>query len=263
MTINEPTEPTNGDRSIGWFRAIRSPEALELIRANPNAFILAYVIAHRARFHDSFNEHSLALGECFLGDYRSYGLTEQKYRTAKEQLEKWHFATFRPTNKGTVAKLCDTRLFAIFRLQDNEPANVQVTGSQRTANVQVTTNKDLKIERSVEQKILYIKESELDKPEEKLPEIPPMSRKDFDAFASLRCIPKDCADYFWTKYDSTGWLDKNRLPIRKVDGLLVSFAARWRARSHEAALAASAGQSALPKKSLRDMTEAEVLWAAL
>lgn len=111
--------------------------------------------------------------------------------------------------------------------------------------------------------IEYIKGSELDKAGEKLPEIPPMSRKDFDALVEMRGIPKDCANYFWDQHDSVNWLDRSGRPIRKIDGLLVSFAARWRARSHEAALAASAGQQTQPKKSLHQMTAAEKLRAAL
>jgi hypothetical protein len=130
----------------GWFRAMRSQEALELLKASHPAFVLAYMIAYRGQFSEEFNRHNLKLGEAFLGDYKSYGMSEQEYRTAKAQLAKWNFATFRPTSKGTVAKLTDTRLFAIFRLEPNEQNNNQLTDSQRTANGQLTTTENEKNE---------------------------------------------------------------------------------------------------------------------
>jgi hypothetical protein len=128
--LNNTPPADNG----GWFRAMRNPETIELIRANPNAFTLAFMIAYRGQYREGFNPHCLAAGEALLGDHSSYGMSEQNYRTAKAQLEKWKFATFKPTSKGTVGKLTDTRLFSIFRLEGNDPANRQPTDSQRTGN---------------------------------------------------------------------------------------------------------------------------------
>jgi len=125
--------PESGDehpqlgQSRGWFRAMRNPEAIELIRANPHAFILAYLIAHRGQYSATFNRHNLELGEALLGDYQNYGMTEQNYRTAKAQLQKSKFATLKATNRGTVGKLTDTRLFSIFRLEGNDQNNGRVT----------------------------------------------------------------------------------------------------------------------------------------
>ena len=45
--------------SHGWFKAIRSDEALELLRANKNAFLLLYVIAYRAQWKQGFNRYNL------------------------------------------------------------------------------------------------------------------------------------------------------------------------------------------------------------
>lgn len=128
----------------GWFYCTRGEESLELIKLNPLAYVLASVIAHRGRWRDEFNRYGLNQGEAFLGDYASYGMSEQQYRTAKAQLEKHGFATFRSTNKGTIAKLTDTRLFSFFynrpNGQKNGHVNRQPTSSQRTANGQLTTN---------------------------------------------------------------------------------------------------------------------------
>jgi hypothetical protein len=119
----------------GWFKACRTEAALELLRANHNAFVLLYVIAARARWHDGFNVHNLAIGEAFVGDLDAIGLSEQQYRTAKAVLAKHGFATFKPTTKGTVAKLANTAVFDISlgpaNGQTNAPPNGQPTDSQR------------------------------------------------------------------------------------------------------------------------------------
>lgn len=139
-----PLAATESRPARGWFKATRSEEALELIRANPLALVLAYVIATRARWRDGFNRYGLELGEAMLGDFESYGMTEQQYRTAKEQLAKWKFAAFRATNKGSIGKLTDTRLFSILATGSNEQNDKQVTDSQRTGNGRVTTNEEQK-----------------------------------------------------------------------------------------------------------------------
>jgi len=139
-----PSSPTSqrpeAARSSGYFEATRSNDALELIQLNPLAFTLAYIIAARANWHHGFNRHNLGFGEAFLGDYKECGMSERNYRTAKEQLAKWNFATFKPTNKGTIARLTDTRLFKINPPKDDgQNANVR-----RTADGQPTTNLNLK-----------------------------------------------------------------------------------------------------------------------
>src|SRR5690349_11782108 len=88
-------EPAGVDRGQGFFAAHRGEAPLELIKVNHNAFILAYVIAHRARWSDGFNQHGLAVGEAMLGDHDEYRMTRQQYRTAIGQLVKWGFATTR------------------------------------------------------------------------------------------------------------------------------------------------------------------------
>src|SRR5215831_1631130 len=117
--------------NVGWFRAMRTKEALELIAVNPLAYVLAAIIAHRGRYNESFNRHNLELGEAFLGDHDSYGMSEREYRTAKKQLSKWNFATFRVTNRGTIGKLIDTRLFSIFRLPSDDQDAKQETDRRR------------------------------------------------------------------------------------------------------------------------------------
>lgn len=64
------------------------------------------------------------------------------------------------------------------------------------------------------------------------PEIPPMSRKDFDQLCDMRAIPKDCAEHFWNKYDAVGWIHAGQ-PIRKIEPLLINAATTWRANQQK------------------------------
>ncbi len=124
----------------GWFKAVRSPDADELIQANPLAFILAYIIARRARWHGGFNRHGLEAGEAMLGDFENYGMTEKQYRTAKNLLEKGKFAAFKRANKGTIAKLIDARLFSILETPQGGRKGEQ--GADERANKGRETNND-------------------------------------------------------------------------------------------------------------------------
>ena len=163
----------------GFFAATRGEEPLELIKLNKNAFVLAYVIAARARWSARFNKYNLQPGEAMLGDYLEYGFTEQEYRTAKAILEKHRFSTFKATNKGTIAKLSDTRLFAISIETTNEPSNGQPTDSQRTGNERVTTiNKDIRVE-GIE------REKEKAASLSPFSDVPKDTRKEIEAFHEL------------------------------------------------------------------------------
>lgn len=137
-------QPTPPAHVAGWFKATRSDDALELLRANPLALALAYVIAVRAKWREGFCRHNLKFGEAFIGDFENYGMSERNYRTAKEHLEQWRFATFKPTNKGTIARLCDSRIFEVIPTRGDG----QNADGRRTADEQddrrPTTNLELK-----------------------------------------------------------------------------------------------------------------------
>jgi hypothetical protein len=122
---------------MSFLKLMKTKETMELITNAPNAFLLLTQIALRAMRTDGFNVHGLTIGQALVGDYKSIGLTEQRYRTAKAQLQSWGFATFKGTNKGTIAKLINTRVFDI-----NEECEQRA--EQRPGNEQVTTNKNIK-----------------------------------------------------------------------------------------------------------------------
>jgi hypothetical protein len=68
-----------------FIKFIPSDEAMYLVRKHPNAFILLTIIAERAR-RENGHPDGLIIGQCHLGDLKSYGLTEKQYRTAKKIL---------------------------------------------------------------------------------------------------------------------------------------------------------------------------------
>jgi hypothetical protein len=155
-------------KSPGYFEATRSDDALELLAANQDAFALAYYIASRANWHGGFNRHGCAFGETFLGAGAtdSYGMGkgdkgENRYRRAKLYLVKWKFATFKATNKGTIGKLTDTRLFKNNPPKSDGQNDVQATDSGRTADGRPTTNLNLKAGKQESYKAFSTKASKL------------------------------------------------------------------------------------------------------
>ena len=152
-----PTATSMPARASGYFEATRSEDALELLRANPLALALAYYIAARANWRGGFNRRGLKFGEAFLGDFENYGMSERNYRTAKMQLAKWNFATFKATNRGTIAKLTDARLFKI-----NPPKGDGLgADKRRMADGQPTTNLKLKTGQRESDKAFSTKASKL------------------------------------------------------------------------------------------------------
>ena len=125
------------ERRTGWFQAMRFPDMPGLVRMKRNAFILAYLIAYRARWSAGFNPLGLDLGEAAI-DYENWGLSRQEFRTAQAFLEKNQLATFRPTSVGTVGKLIDSRLFCVLPGDAN-----QLPNRNPTTNVHEHPNKTL------------------------------------------------------------------------------------------------------------------------
>ena len=116
------------------FVMLKRGEVVEdLILHHPNAFLLLTLIALRARRTPNMIRN-LDVCECHLGDYKACGLTRQQYRTAQSILEKLNFATFCPTNKGTVAKIINTCIYDINPETTNQQDNHQATIKQPSSN---------------------------------------------------------------------------------------------------------------------------------
>jgi hypothetical protein len=68
-----------------FLKLIPSDETRYLARKHPNAFILLFFIADRAR-RENGHPDGLTIGQCHIGDHKEYGLTEKEYRNAKKIL---------------------------------------------------------------------------------------------------------------------------------------------------------------------------------
>ena len=132
------------NKFVKQVRFEENPMLADLLRDYSNAFILLTMIAQRANRVKS-NITGLDVREALVGDYAECGLTQQKYRTAKKQLEKFKLATFKATSKGTVATLTDNSIYDININNGNEQPNEQVTSEQRAGNEQVTTKKNVRM----------------------------------------------------------------------------------------------------------------------
>lgn len=121
-----------------------------ILRARPTAFILLYLIAKRAKRSFDHPDKRLKIGEAFIGDYGSYGVTEQVYRSDKSFLKSTNQITTRATTKGTIAKLIDTTIFDINESEPTDKVTGELTGNQRTTNGQLTTNKNVKNVKKIE-----------------------------------------------------------------------------------------------------------------
>ncbi len=100
---------------IGCLWMNRGEETKILMDEYPKEFMLLNMIAYRARLKPTAYPCKLETGEAFIGkgDFERYGWSEANYRTAKKRLKKWGFIDTRITNKGTIAKILNTRIFDI------------------------------------------------------------------------------------------------------------------------------------------------------
>jgi len=114
------------------------------LQSKPIANHLASIIATRARRKDCLFT-GLKIGECYLGDYKKIGLSEQQYRTAKNTLKRIGLATFQGTNKGTVAKLVSIDVWDLNVEAPNGQTHTDLTKQQRlTKNEKNKRTKEVK-----------------------------------------------------------------------------------------------------------------------
>jgi len=126
--------------STGFIKLNRGET--EALLKDKNAWVLLSQIALRARWNNGFNTDSLSIGEALIGDHRNIGLSQSEYRTAKAHLVKYGFATFRTTNRGTVAKLMNTRIFDINSDEFDMPFDKQTTSKQQLTRKKEGKNED-------------------------------------------------------------------------------------------------------------------------
>lgn len=130
---------------LGFVKLVRSSQVEHLIAKRPTAFCLLAIIAYRARRTNERHFDDLQIGEAYIGDYKSYGVTEAKYRKDKDFLEKYGLVTFKPTTKGTIARIADTSIFDI----NAEEITSKQTNESQSDNARQTTNKNDKNDNNV------------------------------------------------------------------------------------------------------------------
>ncbi len=77
-----------------------------------DAFLMLLKIAYNTKRDDFFSIPDLEVGEAFL-TAEICGFSQQTFRTTKKKLEKWGFAKFKATNKGSIAKLTTDKFFKL------------------------------------------------------------------------------------------------------------------------------------------------------
>jgi hypothetical protein len=183
-----------------YIQLNRNEDVLDLLKHHKE-FILLTQIALRAK-RNNHKIGNLSKNQALIGDYKTIGLTEQSYRSAKSNIQKWGLATFHPTNKGTIATLTDTTIYDINAEKDNEQTNSPVTSKptvqQRTSNEQATTNNNINKEK---------KENNINKENIKKKNFKKYTLSDFENevknFTEFIEHHDDFINY-WTEKDSTG-----------------------------------------------------------
>lgn len=126
----------NGEFMLdGFIQLNRCEKTFFLLKNFPNAFLLLTLIALRARrTPHPYNE--MEIGEAYIGDWNSCGLTRKEYRTALAYLERQEILLISQTNKkckkratseatsrttrGTIVKLLDSELWNVNFNIDNQ-----------------------------------------------------------------------------------------------------------------------------------------------
>jgi hypothetical protein len=98
--------------SGGFLKLVRGRDVEDLFR-DPLAYTLLSLIAYRARRSEGFDVHGLEPGEALIGDHESVGMTRKQYRVRLNRLVCGGFVAIRRADRGTIAKVLDTRIFDI------------------------------------------------------------------------------------------------------------------------------------------------------
>ena len=126
-----------------YFKANREGTVFEyMAKKRPSAFLLLFLIAKRAKRTIDHPDKSLEIGEAYIGDYETYGVTKQIYRTDKAFLKSTGQVTYKTTNKGTIARLIKTDLFNINEEEPTHELTRKLTQHQHSTNTQLTPNKN-------------------------------------------------------------------------------------------------------------------------
>lgn len=76
------------------------------------AFLMMFKIAYLTKTDDYFSIPDLEIGEALI-TAEIMGMSQQTFRSTKNKLKKWGFAEFKPTPRGTIAKIVTDKFFKI------------------------------------------------------------------------------------------------------------------------------------------------------
>jgi len=131
-----------------FIKLIDSTALDELVRTSLDAFGLLTLIAKRA---------CRKTGQAKIGDYKACNLTERRYRSAKERLARDGQATFKATNRGTIATLLKSDIYEINKIESDEPAASQPRASREPATT--NKNKEVRIKNKKDTEVSLVSES--------------------------------------------------------------------------------------------------------
>lgn len=148
---------------IGFIQIQRASEYL--FYNDLDAYLVMTQIMYRAlRRESKYNKHNLKVNQAEIGDYKSIGLTERRYRDAKHRIEhQYNLATFKGNNKGTIATLFGTDFCDINCEVSGQAPCKNTTDKRRTKDEQ----KDGQINVANNKESEYYKQNEEKKDEQK------------------------------------------------------------------------------------------------
>ena len=129
--------------SNGFIKLNRGPDTDDLL-LDPQAFALLCQVAMRARRTGGYNVHALEVGEALIGDHRQLGMTRRQYRTRLDRLAKAGFLTIKTTNKGTIARLVNSKVFDINSDENGQQNGHRAASKRPTDGQRAATNKNEK-----------------------------------------------------------------------------------------------------------------------
>lgn len=123
--------------NFGYVKLNRSPQLLNLLETDHQAFVMLTWIAVRA---------NRETGQAMIGDWQKMGVTsEATYRRIKNRIQAAGLATFKATNKGTLATLVNISIFDINQIESDEQSDEQTDEQTlKKPTSQPTTNKNFK-----------------------------------------------------------------------------------------------------------------------
>ena len=117
-----------------YIMFMKSERVKSLITEHPFAFVILSLVAQRARWNPGIcPDTGLEQGEALIGasDFEGHrkncGLSRSNYRSGLNKLLSIGLLTVKVTNRGTIAKLCDSSVYDLNLNGTHRPSHLEVT----------------------------------------------------------------------------------------------------------------------------------------